>query len=368
MDCFRSIHRFGRKLQNTAICALISVFVLNTPSALATPPPLILVQPLDLSVLFLNTATFTVIAASGTTMTYQWRRNGVDIPGATSSIYSILSVGAIDAGLYSVVIVNGGGAVTSAVATLTVLAPPGFTSEPQNQAVVLGKSASFSASATGSGTVNYQWQFNGSVLSGATTSTLVLTNVQTNQAGNYIVVAANSYGSTTSTVATLTVYVPPAITLQPLGQTVQAGQSVTLSATATGTGPLYYQWTRNGNPVSGATSSSLTFTNVPRSAAGNYVLVVTNVAGSISSTGAALVVSIPDFALSASAASGGGMTPTGFAFQFTAPIGSTYVVLASTDLQNWTPLATNVVNTASVVFTDVTASSHRSRFYRVSVQ
>src|SRR5207245_10132641 len=74
----------------------------------------------------------------------------------------------------------------------------------------------------------------------------------------FTVVVSNSAGSVTSSVATLTVVVPPSITNQPASQTITAGQTATFSVTASGTAPLSYQWSKNGTAISGATSASYT--------------------------------------------------------------------------------------------------------------
>src|SRR5439155_955559 len=103
-----------------------------------------------------------------------------------------------------------------------------------------GQTASFSVLASGDTPLSYQWNFNGTALSGATNATLGLTNVQTNQAGNYTVLVANNWGSVTSAVATLTVYVPPAIATQPQSLTVTQAQTASFSVVASGTATLSY--------------------------------------------------------------------------------------------------------------------------------
>src|SRR5262249_59946236 len=72
------------------------------------------------------------------------------------------------------------------------------------------------------------------------------------------VVVSNSVGTGTSKTATLTVNVGPAITTQPVSQTVTAGATATFSVVASGTAPLSYQWQKNGSNISGATSASYT--------------------------------------------------------------------------------------------------------------
>jgi len=102
---------------------------------LATPPPVITVQPLSQTVPLLGIVTFSVGASSGTTMSYQWSFNGTALSGATASGYTIATVQATNAGTYTVKVSNSGGSVTSSGATLTVVVPPTITTQPQGQTV-----------------------------------------------------------------------------------------------------------------------------------------------------------------------------------------------------------------------------------------
>jgi hypothetical protein len=170
----------------------------------------------------------------------------------------------------------------------------------------------------------------------------------------------------TSSIARLTVNVPLAITTQPQSQTVTVGQNAFFSVVATGTAPLSYQWSLYGTALSAATTAALTLTNVQATDAGSYTVVVTNAGGSITSSRASLTVTNPAITLSLSA--GEGMTSSGFTFQFSVPVGFTYVILASTNNQDWTAIATNIALTASVVFTDTSAAGYSSRFYRATVR
>jgi uncharacterized protein YjbI with pentapeptide repeats len=328
-------------------------------------PPTITTQPLSQTVTAGQNVTFSVAASSTTSLGYQWYFNGTALPGATSSTLSLGNVQTNNAGNYTVVVSNVAGSVTSGAATLTVNVPPGITTQPLSKTVTVGQNVIFSVAAGGTAPLSYQWSFNGAALSGATSSALTLSNVQTSIAGSYSVVVANVAGSATSAVATLTVYVPPGITSQPQSQTTIQGQNASFSVTASGTAPLSYQWNFNGAALSGATSSELTLSNVQTRIAGNYSVVVTNIAGSITSAAATLIVTNPVVALSFPV--GAAMASDGFTFQLSVPVGSTYVILASTDLQAWTPIATNVAATATVVFTDSAAASHPNRFYQAIV-
>src|SRR5208283_1237309 len=119
----------------------------------------------------------------------------------------------------------------------------------------------------------YQWYKNSAVIAGATAATYTISSVQTTDAGNYYAIVSNSAGSTTSDTATLTVNpaaVAPAITTQPVSQTVLTGASVTFTAAASGTPTPTYQWQYNGANISGATSASYTIASVATGNAGTY--------------------------------------------------------------------------------------------------
>src|SRR5204862_421862 len=109
----------------------------------------------------------------------------------------------------------------------------------------------------------------------------------------YTLLVTNSAGAATSAAATLTVPTSPVMTTQPASQTVAAGASANFSVAATGTGPLRYQWRFNGTPQTGATNSNLNLNNVQPVNEGNYTVVVTNSAGSVTSAVAVLTVVVP---------------------------------------------------------------------------
>jgi hypothetical protein len=155
--------------------------------------------------------------------------------------------------------------------------------------------------------LSYQWVkygtnylTDGGKISGATNSTLTISNVLKADQGNYSVIITNvADGVVTSSSATLTVN-DPLITSQPASCTNLAGTTATFSVSAAGTTPLGYQWVSNGtnyladtNNVSGAKSTTLTLTNVAQSDAASYSVIVTNPAGSVSSSAAMLTVLAP---------------------------------------------------------------------------
>ena len=258
--------------------------------------PQITSQPNAQTVTEGQTASFSVTATGTGPLSYQWRKNGSNISGATSASYSISSINLSDAGDYSVRVSNSAGNVTSSNATLTVnpqVVAPQITSQPQDATVTEGQTANFSVTATGTGPLSYQWRKDGTNISGATSASHNISITSLSDAGDYSVRVSNSAGNVTSNNATLTVnplVVAPQITSQPNAQTVTEGQTASFSVTATGTGPLSYQWRKNGSNISGATSASYSISSTNLSDAGDYSVRVSNSAGNVTSSNATLTV------------------------------------------------------------------------------
>ena len=127
------------------------------------------------------------------------------------------------------------------------------------------------------------------VINSSKTPSLFLNSVSTNNAGNYSIIITSSSGSVTSSVASLTVLVPPSIVTQPVNQRVAFSGTATFSVTASG-GDLSYQWCSNSVNILNATNAILTLNNVQTNAAASYSVIVTNIAGSVTSSNATLTV------------------------------------------------------------------------------
>lgn len=272
-------------------------------------PPTIASQPQSQTVAVGATASFAV-TATGTGLRYLWQANGTNVPAGTNASLSLPNVQSNHGGNYLVVVTNTGGATTSAVATLTVLQPPGISVQPQGQSLAAGGNVTLSVTATGSGPLAYQWRRNSSAVTGATNNTLTLNPVSINDAGDYSVVVTNRVGSVTSSTATLVVIQAPAIVTQPQGRTVSAASNVTLSVTVSGSAPLVYQWWKNGAAIATATNSSLAFSPAGPADAGAYFVVVTNPVGVVTSAVATLVVNC-SYTLASPSASFSGSGGTG---------------------------------------------------------
>ncbi|MAC96745.1 MAG: hypothetical protein CMC96_14735 [Flavobacteriales bacterium] len=166
-----------------------------------------------------------------------------------------------------------------------------ITSQPSNQNVCEEGNATFSISASGSGTISYQWRKNGSNIGGATSSSLNISNVDSQDVGSYDCVVGISTGlNRTSQSASLTVKEKVEITNQPSSAEISVDGEHTFQVTASGDTPLSYQWRKDGVDISGATSNSLVLSNTVKSDTGNYDCVVSNSCGSEVSNSAVLIV------------------------------------------------------------------------------
>jgi len=320
--------------------------------------PSLTVQPANQTVPAGANVVYAAMAAGSQPMSYQWQFNGTNIPGATTTVLSLANVQFYVAGQYAVIVSNAVATVASANGVLTVLSPPAITQQPGDQTVIAGAPVVLSVQAAGSAPLSYQWQFDNMALAGATQSSYSLASVQATNAGTYSVVVSNAFGMAVSSNATLSVLTPPGITMQPSNQIVVAGADVSFSVQADSAAPVSYQWFFNQtNLLANADDTTLSLTNVQPAQAGGYSVLVNNVAGSVTSVVATLTVVMPTELLSAPAYTTGGV----FQFNLAGAAGSNYVVEASTNLTDWTPLETN---TSPFTFTDTNAVNLPLEFYR----
>jgi glucose/arabinose dehydrogenase len=247
-------------------------------------------QPQSATVAPGGNVTFNVTASGSAPISYQWRKDGINISGATGSSYSISSVNSSHAGNYSVVVTNPSGSVTSANAMLTVTTAPVITRQPQNTTIAQGGNGSFSVTASGTAPLNYQWKKDGNIITGATSATFNINSATQADQGNYSVTISNGAGTITSNTVSLTVVTSPVITNQPANVTVADGAAASFNVTAAGTAPLTYQWKKNGVIISGANSATYSIPGVGKSDEGSYAVTVTNNWGSVTSNNAILIV------------------------------------------------------------------------------
>jgi hypothetical protein len=288
---------FAVGVSNSAGSVTSSAATLTVSTAVVAPT--IATQPTNQTVTAGQTATFTVLAAGTAPLSYQWQQNGTNINGAASSSYTTPATTTANSGsTFAVVVSNSAGSVTSSAATLTVstaVVAPTITTQPTNQTVTAGQTATFSVTASGTAPLSYQWQKNGANISGATSASYTTpATASADNSSTFKVVVSNSAGNITSNAATLTVTaaaVAPTIATQPANQTVTAGQTATFTVLAAGTAPLSYQWQKNGANISGAASSSYTTPATTTANNGStFAVVVSNSAGSVTSSAATLTV------------------------------------------------------------------------------
>lgn len=194
-------------------------------------------------------------ARGGPPPVLRWYREGVTAPVAQGDDYIYFpTISNTETGRYYVVASNALGAVTSRVASITAFsAPPVFNVQPESRVAYPGESFTFIARADSNPYPDFQWYFNGAPLPGAMSPILALSNVSSNNAGQYFCVASNASGASTSWVATLTVpYVRPVLS-GPSDWTVGEGSSVTLVLVVSNA-PAHVRWQHNGTPIPGSES------------------------------------------------------------------------------------------------------------------
>jgi uncharacterized protein YkwD len=307
------------RVSNTAGAADSSAAEIKvTPAPAAPPPPTppaaavapsITAQPQSQTLSAGQAATLSVAADGTAPLTFQWYSGtsgstASPIGGATSSSFTTPSLTASTS--YWVRVTNGAGTVDSMTATITISAPPpsatapAVTSQPLSQTISSGQSVTMTVGASGTAPLSYQWYIGASgatavPVTGATSASYATPALTTTTL--YWVRVSNAAGTTDSSTATITVSAPagiaPAITAQPQGQTITAGQAAALSVAANGTGPLSYQWYIGASgataaPVTGATTAS--YATPALTTTTSYWVRVSNAFGAADSVAATITI------------------------------------------------------------------------------
>ncbi len=238
------------------------------------------------------------VTATGDDLSYRWEKRVGGVitrissslnPSAATATLVLSGLKVSDGAEYRAVVNNTGGESTSAWSILTVRVPPTITSHPQPKKAMPGGSVTFAAVSTGTPPLTYRWEhqeLNGNIrtISGTAAASLTLNNVNyLTHAGAYRVWVMNAAApaGVASTWASLTVG-PAIIGLAPQNPSVNEGASVSVTASASGTAPLVYNWFRNGQLRQSGFSGSLNLASTRESDDGTWRLDVTNLAGKVS--------------------------------------------------------------------------------------
>ena len=293
---------------------IVSTVTSNAATLTVDFAPTITSQPSNMSVTAPATAKFSVAAQSNPQATYQWMQSiggtFTNISGATSSSYTTPATTLANSGTqYKCVISNTFGSVTSNTAMLTVYVKPSITIQPLNVTIIQGTQiAEFTLTVSGTPTPTYQWMqsVNGAPYTniiGATNYFYDVPNPTTVNSGTkFECVVSNIAGSVTSIAVTLTVNpdIAPSISSQPANVTIIGPGISTFKITASGSPTPSYQWMQEApgastfTPINGYIGSSYTTSVMTIANSGTkFECVVSNLAGSITSTAATLTINAP---------------------------------------------------------------------------
>ncbi|MCL5794530.1 MAG: PKD domain-containing protein, partial [Candidatus Thermoplasmatota archaeon] len=221
-----------------------------------------------------NSVTFTASPSGGSgSYTYQWYEGGSAISGATSSTYttSFSSSGTYD--FYVIIHDSVGNSAQSSTLDETVNADPSVSISSSQNPTDVGNSVTFTATGSGgTGSYSYQWYLNGSVVSGATSSTYTTSFSYAGSPQIYVILKDSLGDTAQSSTLTETVNADPVVGISSSQNPTDVGNSVTFTASASGgTGSFSYTWYLNGATQSSTTNQfDYTF-----SSAGTYYVNVT---------------------------------------------------------------------------------------------
>lgn len=258
------------------------------------------------------------ITATGGGLSYQWQRDGVDIPGATNSSYSVPMALPIMSGTYKCIVSSPCGSdLTSNEATVAVKSKPTITTHPVAQTACPGEQLSLTVVATGDG-LTYQWMKDGNNISGANAAVFQIANVTANDAGDYsCFVSGDCDPGATSNTAEVTVGTATAISEGPMSQDVCEGSELVLSVTAEGTNVMY-QWKKDGNDIADATESTFTIAEFSASDVAVYTCEVTGDCGEAKTTDDAVIKMKPLAVITSQPSGGTVLEGEDFSFEITA--------------------------------------------------
>lgn len=227
---------------------------------------------------------------ASTQLRLRWLRGGVQLAeggkyeGTATMNLTINNVDAQDAGDYTLEVTVEGNDNQSARATVKVgiATAPTISAQPVGSDVCEGGTLTLSVGATAQGTLEYQWQLNGTDVAGATAATYSVSNFSAARAGTYTCRVSTACGSEVSSPATVTLLPATQVTAQPPATIdVQVGQELSISLTATGAAPLQYQWIKDNVELAGEVAPTYTKAAAEATDAGKYWCRIRSVCGDL---------------------------------------------------------------------------------------
>jgi hypothetical protein len=269
-------------------------------------------------------------------------------------------------GAYTVRVSNQAGSTESAPVTLSPNSAPVILGQPQSTNVLAGLRFALSVYAPGAAPLSWQWFKNGVPISGATSATLDVDAAQLADSGTYTVEIANAFGTTRSAPCTVNVLFPVHFITQPQPANILEGGSLSLSVQAGGSGPISYQWLKNGIGIAGATNATLNIPNAGISDSGTYSVSISNPVGFLLSDSVQVSVQPGNSEQGAGRLIIGGTPFEGFQVSALGVPGQTYDVQVSSNIGGpWVTLQTVTVDSSGrFAITPPPLSINRTWFVR----
>ncbi|OYU94937.1 MAG: hypothetical protein CFE21_14765 [Bacteroidetes bacterium B1(2017)] len=252
----------------------------------------ITVQPANAQKCLGASATFKAVTAGHGNYTYQWRRNGGNIVGATKDSFTVSNITVADTGTYCVQVRWGCDSSLSALARLSLFPKPIITQQAQSIELCAGSQALFRVSTNGISGISYQWKKNGLNLSGQNKDSIKINSVTAADTGYYKLQVSAVCDTILSDSVLLRLKSTTTILTQPQTQITCIGNRATFKVIATPT-PLSYQWKKNGINSIGANLDSLSFMANSLMDTGAYTVLVRGACDSVLSQVASLRLNIP---------------------------------------------------------------------------
>ena len=282
--------------EQTTYSEALSVITSEAQDQPQTPPSVredkslkIIQQPKSLRINQNNNFSLSVLAKGNGELSYQWKKNNQDIPGANLAHYSVTNATLSDAGSYSVSVIDNNNSLMSLNALVSVskpTTPVSIVRQPQTLTITAGDPLTLDVGVAGDGPYEYQWQKGGSILLSQTNSTLNIAESLQTDSGTYRVIVSNGNSEVSSNFVDIIVngsIQSVTITQHPSNLTITEGETAGFHVNATGGGFITYQWRKDGINLENAYASHFEFNSADIQHSGNYDVVITNSQGSITS-------------------------------------------------------------------------------------